>query len=337
MTRTARTDIHRPSAIVPADYDYICSFFYPTANEVGAMDDLRRLGESMSPPWSGFFRKQESGGCDICGANYIYGSVFKHRPTGEHIKVGWICADEMDLQADGAEQNRLRRMRNEQRRATLAEGRRARKRAEFAEQVASIDGLQAALDESALRCDAVRERQGRGCERHNIEDGEGTCGRCTRIARGWWIIEDIAGKGNRFGSISEKQAALCLKIHREELEREAQPEEPKATAPEGRQVIRGEVVSTKFVDNDFGGSLKMLVKVTTSDGVWKCWGSVPSALHEALEQQRVALGLQGKAYGQHTLKGQTVEFTGTLTRSSSDNDFAFFKRPSKAAVKGEAS
>jgi hypothetical protein len=82
-----------------------------------------------------------------------------------------------------------------------------------------------------------------------------------------------------------------------------------ATVPvvEGRYEIQGEVLSVKFQESQFGGSLKMLVEV---DG-YKVWGTVPTDL-----------------YGVD--RGDRVAFTATVERSQDDAGFGFFKRPTKA-------
>ncbi len=84
-------------------------------------------------------------------------------------------------------------------------------------------------------------------------------------------------------------------------------EDAKLPVKEGRYEVQGEVLSTKWQESDFGGSLKMLVEV---DG-FKVWGSVPSALGP-LE------------------RGDRVAFTATVEASSDDKSFGFFKRPTKA-------
>ena len=69
------------------------------------------------------------------------------------------------------------------------------------------------------------------------------------------------------------------------------------------------MLSTKWVENGFGGSLKMLVQ--HEDG-WKVWGSVPSSIDVD--------------------KGSRVRFTATVEQSNDDALFGFFKRPAKAEV-----
>ena len=80
---------------------------------------------------------------------------------------------------------------------------------------------------------------------------------------------------------------------------------------EGRYVIEGTVLSTKWVENAYGESLKMLVRVEQSDGVVRLWGSVPAAIDPEI--------------------GDVVRFTAAV-ETGRDADFGFFKRPTKAEV-----
>ena len=89
-------------------------------------------------------------------------------------------------------------------------------------------------------------------------------------------------------------------------------------APTGRQTFRGVVVSTKSQEGNYGVEYKMTVKVTTAEGTWLAWGTIPSALLESLPA-----GERGRIY---TLRGLEVEVTATLSRGK-DEHFAIAKRP----------
>jgi hypothetical protein len=92
---------------------------------------------------------------------------------------------------------------------------------------------------------------------------------------------------------------------------------PKVDCPEGRQVVEGLVVSEKTRDDGFGpeGRQVLTVKIETPEGAFVIWGTSPKALREA-----------------PGLRGSTVRFTATLTRSDRDPSFGFFSRPAKAEV-----
>lgn len=85
------------------------------------------------------------------------------------------------------------------------------------------------------------------------------------------IVQDIAERFAKWGSISDKQVALVLK-----LAAEANAPKPEvapeivADAPTGRVTFRGTVVCQKVYDSDFGpGCTKILVRVEAPNGVWK--------------------------------------------------------------------
>lgn len=116
----------------------------------------------------------------------------------------------------------------------------------------------------------------------------------------------------RYGSVSD---AYVRAIMRDMVKTERLAEQRAAEAAisqpvvEGRIEITGEVVAVKWQDNDFGGRLVMTVK---DDRHFLVWGSVPRAL-------------DGIA------KGDRVTFTAEVERSSRDESFGFFRRPSKAS------
>jgi hypothetical protein len=135
------------------------------------------------------------------------------------------------------------------------------------------------------------------------------------------ISRDLKYSVGKYGSLSEKQIALALRIRDQaaankvrqvaiQAQRDA---EVKVAAPTGRVTIRGVVMSLKNHESMYGVTLKMTVKVATADGVWLAWGSVPTNLVETLH------------------KGDEVEFMGTV-EAGREPHFAFFKRPTKASV-----
>src|SRR6185369_5492411 len=100
---TTRTDVHRPGAIVPAHYRQVLSYHLAT-----------QIDGWPLPPWNvdrvlelkatvKFASTGGLGKCSVCGANFIYGDVWVHEPTGEHIHLGHDCADKYNLLADWSE------------------------------------------------------------------------------------------------------------------------------------------------------------------------------------------------------------------------------------------
>lgn len=117
------------------------------------------------------------------------------------------------------------------------------------------------------------------------------------------------------GTLISAESAMVRAVEAEAARADADAN--KCAIPEvGRIVITGEILRMKYTDTPYGETHKMLVQVTTDAGVYKLWGSVPSALD----------GEVGFAE-----QGDTVTFTATVERSHNDEAFGFFKRPSKAS------
>ncbi len=275
----ARSDIHRPSEFIPADYSYVLSFSgatsdggwrMPPFNVDRALEELRH--GTPAAIHGGLFS------CDICGAHYIHGDLWRHTPTGELVTLGHTCAEKYSLLADQDDYRcqrasfMLKALRKEERRAGAQAAR---------QQIRETPGLA-----RALRC------------KH-------------------YITRDLVAKLMKWGTLSPAQVALALKLEREADERTrqetAEAAEIKAPAPEGRLAVTGTVLGCKVKESMYGPTLKMLVKVETEAGSWKCWGTVPSALDEEL-------------------KGRRVTFTAAFKPSDDDPSFAFFSRPTKASL-----
>lgn len=121
------------------------------------------------------------------------------------------------------------------------------------------------------------------------------------------IVNDIMSKIEHY-DLSQKQVDLVMKIHNEEMARR----EEKANAgdaPFGKQTVEGEVVFTKWMDNDFGGALKCMVKL---DNGAKVYGTVPSR--------------------SDWQKGDRVKFSATFEVSRDDVSFGYYKRPTKPEI-----
>lgn len=124
------------------------------------------------------------------------------------------------------------------------------------------------------------------------------------------IVNDIHGKLFDFGSISDKQANLVMKIAIEEAEKtpEPTPEPIPAELTDGRHEFAGEVLALKWRDSQFGGSLKMLFR---DDRGFKLWGSAFNGEYD---------------------KGSRVSFFARVEVSKDDKCFGFFSRPTKGKV-----
>jgi hypothetical protein len=272
-----RTDIHRPASpdFDPEAYDfYGCFDTRPEWPDPAARDEHMKIVAALVN--DGYhFGAGSSGNCGHCGARIRYAALMARADVKEMIYVGETCLDNR-FEMTQAEFRRLRE-----------QGRLHAERATRQERVAAFlaehEGLEAAL------------------------------------ATDHYISRDLLSSLLRKGELSEKQIELAYKIARQEqerVERMAAREierqaliEAGVEVPVGRVVVEGVVLTTKWVDNDFGGSLKMLVQ---AEAGWKVWGTVPSAIE--------------------TYKGDRVRFTATIERSDDDQTFGFYKRPTKAEV-----
>jgi hypothetical protein len=292
-----RTDPHRPSALIPGDYDYVLSYSLASTFErmpipaygvncPGSADNhapdgrccvvgLRRAGVKWAATGT-------TGKCSVCGASYIHGDVWRHRPTGEHIHIGYICAERCEMLADRSAyelgMNRLRQ-------ATLHAMRRNERQERIVQFLDAHPGLEADLNENHP------------------------------------ILRDMNAKLDRWGSLSDRQIAFARKLARDVRNPEAHVD-----APEGRGVtFSGVVVSVKLVAG-FGynapATTKMVVKVAATGGSWLVYVTAPAAVLDAINGS--------------PLKGATVTVTADLERSPNKRHFAFGKRPRAARLDAPA-
>lgn len=229
-----RTDKHRPATLVPSDYRFVTHLISRDNIEIG-------YGEYRASAKAGTLADIHPGAhvCDFCGAHYVEGALFIHTPSGEHVTVGWQCADKLDF-AINAEAERGFAKTLYKRAARKAE-RRVALRAFVAETSADV--------RHALRVD------------HKI----------TRDIRARLIDRPEWG-------LSVAQENLLLKLSREAVERASEPEEVYTSVIAGRYEITGTVVSVKTSENAYGVRLVFTVKVSTDGGVYLVWGTVPSAI-----------------------------------------------------------
>lgn len=280
-----RTDPHRPSAIIPFDYVYVLSYSLPSARgDPGYMGAWRRfvLGAEASGDAPTYFGGL--GQCGVCGASYRHGDLWRHTPTDAYVHVGHDCADKYSMLASREEWDAWHVADRKRRAVAIKEER--HKKAQLAREAAAAAYRAAHPElEAALQVDHP-------------------------------ILRDMANKIVRFGSLSEKQVDFALRLSAEVLERANRPAENHVPAPIGRVTFAGEVVSVKTHESeDWGPTLKMTVKVTTPEGIWLAWMTVPSSV------ERVE-------------RGDSIEVTATLSHGK-DPFFAFGKRPTLKKINGE--
>jgi hypothetical protein len=124
---------------------------------------------------------------------------------------------------------------------------------------------------------------------------------------------------DKWGSLTERQVSALrasLKRYHERNARIAASRKARpvtAPVPQGRVTVTGMIRNLKWVENDFGGALKMLVE---SDFGWRVWGTCPAGL--------------AYAQGGDVEVGDRVQFDAAVTRKEAD--FGFFSRPTKACI-----
>lgn len=127
---------------------------------------------------------------------------------------------------------------------------------------------------------------------------------------------------------ADKRLGLVVSVmasyRRAQAEEKVQADRPSAPAPAGRVEVEGVVMSVKWIENDFGGALKMLVEAEPG---YRVWGTVPKDLTMILVERE-----DGWQEYREVNVGERVTFTATLEPSADDPAFAFAKRPSKARV-----
>lgn len=336
MSTMTRTDIHRPSApeFDPEGYDFFGCFDLgePMDNAARVSTVSRLVSEGYR-----FTSVHGSGQCGHCGARIRYAALMGHRDTKGLIWVGETCLDnrfdltkaEFDTLRKAAALNRERTAKRDRIAALLAEHP-VLAWASYAHNIASAgaevyftagwDGPEFATEaEAQAEIDNCPNTWTRENERPVLQYRRGTTW-SEKTRTGWETstLQDIWYKIERYADPSDKQIAfvgnLVQKLQDAEVtrvEREAATAAKVAEGvkvPTGRVEVEGTVVSTKYVDNAYGGSLKMLVQ---HESGWKVWGTVPSSLDVE--------------------KGDTVRFTATVEASNDDPLFGFYKRPTKAS------
>lgn len=323
--RNERTDCHRPGAIIPAHYTQVMAFSLPgtfggmhdpgyrwdcaydrrpmRATEFGLVPE-GPLGEHDPDGQCCTKRYQEThpelasfghaGKCGVCGAHYREGVLFAHT-SGDLVFMGHDCADKYEALYDASA-------------AELDADRRHAAAAKYVQRKKNDDERTAFLSANPGLAEAFAA----------IESGKGQTAE-GRACRAVYILEDLKARFVQWRSLSPKQVALAIKLAGEVLNPPPARVEPaKVPAPKTSERIEltGKIVHTKVVDGPYGSSLKMLLVVTTYEGEWKAWSTIPAAL------DRPEAGWLGLV----------VTLRAKLEVSRDDPSFAFLKRPTLVAA-----
>ena len=251
-TVAKRTDIHRPSAIIPDDYQFVAfdNVKIESFGDCFLLDENRQIKAAHMARTGGKYSQHEHGGsCYVCGAGAIWTATFYHAATNAYIKTGLDCADKLGF--GYGDFNAFKRS------VTNA-----------LEAVAGKRKAQAYLTDKGLsRCWDLYIAAGLGI------------GPSTPYEES--TIIDIVGKLVRYGSVSEKTenflGILLGKIDNRAVAaaQRAAEHEAAEVCPEGRGIITGEILSTRSEESQFGTVIKMLIR---DDRGFKVWDSMPGGL-----------------------------------------------------------
>lgn len=323
----ARKDAHRPSAIIPEDYDFVAAFSKGDCL-VGATENAQQrsiLRDHMERTGGKYSDHEHGGSCHVCGASMIYAAVFFHLPSRTYIRTGFDCAEK--LGASDSEVNLFRRVRTEAQALEQAKAGKLKAQGllrekgmlEAVREIFEPESLMVANTALCLKLDEIIESERSSFYRSLANQAQDKI----------YTACDIVRKLVKYGSLSEGQWKFLASLLEQqpwntveqriaELEAKREAERAAGTAaPEGRTVVTGEIVSTKMQDGNFGTQFKMLVK---ADDGYKVWSVIPRQLWA---QDGVTI---------ENLKGKRVEFVATLKRSDDDETFAFGSRPAKGKL-----
>lgn len=244
-----RTDVHRPSALDPADYVWVAYTQEPTTDAPRPITD-GDMDAVAAAPRTNFIHP---GGCDVCGQRgLVHRYYYRHVPTGDVIVLGWDCAERMAFDTRAAYQARKRADAERERERT------AQARREYEEAHPEVAAFVQAAREGELRI-------------------------------GWSaqdFLTSLASKLVRYGYLTERQTEAVQKIMDRHADDQARRDaeraelEPIPQEMDGQRVeLTGEVLATKYRDHAYGTTLKMLVR---DDRGFKVWGTVPETI-EGLE------------------------------------------------------
>lgn len=246
MTTTLhRTDVHRPSAIVPSDYDYV-GFEVMKVFDLGSalilQEERARIERHMARTGGKYSTHEHGGNCGVCGSpNAVYTVLFHHRPSNTYVRMGQDCAEKCDMAYYTGSLDAFK--------TSVKDARELQAGKRKAEAILADEGLSAAWT-IYLGTDAGREEL---------------------------TVKDIVGKLVRYGSISEKQVAFLRRLLDTITNRAAitaQRAAEKASAPHwtaGRQNITGTILKVSEQETQFGLAIKAFIKL--ADGR-TCWGTM---------------------------------------------------------------
>ena len=287
-----RTDIHRPSAIKPDEYEYVAFDYIPLGRYGGDIigdcmflqAQRERTKLHMARTGGKYSQHEHGGSCHVCGAGAIYTITFYHEPTNTYIRTGQDCAQKMEMSFGNFDL--FKRL--------VYDARNAVKGKTKAQVILSDAGCGEAYSYYAEKDATIRNA-------YQYEE---------------YTISDIVSKLVRYGSITDRAMNFVGSLLNKIVNRvaiaakRAAEKEAAAPVPTGRFVIEGLMVSRKYKDDIAYPDTKIVVKHASG---WCVYGTLPAALANAQV-------------------GTFVSFTATVKVSDKDPKFGFFSRPTGGKV-----
>jgi hypothetical protein len=284
-----RGDVHSPTNLVPEDYEYLFAW---DNQQPGCL-----LGIAQSEAWREWHANgpatpdANSSQCTHCGAHLRYVALLRYIPTGQYLYVGETCLDNR-FERSSADFHTLRK---------------------------------------AAQLDREKQRLLTAWNDYKAENAHVDWDLLATSENGF--IKNVLAKGRQYGNLSDKQRDAIVKAYDRDVNRVINEAAwaliPTVPVPTGKGLtITGKLVSRKWKETDFGSVEKCLVVVTTPEGEYKVWGSIPAALYGTTEGLEVTGAVE---------VGDTVTFRASVEASSDDPSFGFYKRPTRASIvaKGE--
>jgi hypothetical protein len=248
--------------------------------------------------------------CSICGHSLKYNCVVQHKPTGLFYDIGRDCCENLKVL-----QSTLGWLDAKQ--ANAAKHVAAGKKAEAARKAGDVREAEFAIAKPEI---AAAFAYAKAFKNNDPA--------WSKVAWPITTLRDLRSKVRQYGSLSEKQEAFALSLHKQavdtivsaaaEIEARAKALAAGVRAPEGRLTVSGVIKSIKWVESDFGGSFKTLVEL---DNGTRVYGTLPVDQHEN------STNINGAWVTNQAEAGDRVEITATFEVSHKDTLFGFYKRP----------
>lgn len=254
-----RTDIHRPSAIVPSEYDFVafeCIKIEGLGDCEAIMRERARIEAHMARTGGTYSDHAHGGNCMICGNVFAtYTVLFYHRPTNVYVRAGQDCAQKLQMSSDGAFSLFT---------AAVRDAREAQAGKRKAQALLADMKLTGAWDLYVAEYS----------ESFKYEEN---------------TVRDIVGKLVKYGSISEKQQSFLGGLldriaNRAQVEAQRAAETANAKPwVAGRQEVTGKMVYFKWQEGYMRGQETLKTLIVTESGS-KLWVTLPSAVQGTVEE-----------------------------------------------------